>query len=309
MVGIDVGGTTVKGVLVDADGNIYAKNETDSCRSGGCDLTDKIVGLIELLLSSTTDSRGKISGVGIGCPGIIDGRGGMVVFAGNLNLRNYPLADAVRGKTGVPVRLTNDANAAAFGEKIFGVGKNYKDVVMITLGTGVGSGIVIDGKLYEGSRTSGAELGHMTIVEDGRRCSCGRRGCFETYASATALMSDVRSAMFANRNSLLWKKVDPEKVDCRVVFDLAEADNTAKNVVDDYIRHVACGITNIANIFRPEAVIIGGGISGQGDRLVKPLQNYLDCNILGGNKYAPVKILAATLKNGAGALGAAALFL
>ena len=208
---------------------------------------------------------------------------------------------------GVSVKITNDANAAALGEARFGAGKNYKNSILVTLGTGVGGGIIIDGKLFEGYKSAGAEIGHMVIERHGDVCTCGRRGCFEAYCSATALVRRTRRQMEDNPRSAMWTKYTSETANGKTAFDFYHDDIDAKEVVDWYIKYLACGIANLANIFRPEIIMIGGGVSEQGDNLTVPLQTYVDKELFGGTSYAPVKIVKASLGSKAGAYGAAAL--
>ena len=181
--------------------------------------------------------------------------------------------------------------------------------MLLTLGTGVGGGIVIDGKLFEGNRSAGAELGHSVIVAGGEQCTCGRKGCLEAYASATALIRDTKRAMQADKSSKMWEIGDIEKVTGKTAFDYKDCDAPAKAVVDNYIEKLGVGITNVANVFRPQAIMLGGGVCAQGDNLIKPLQAYLDKEIFAGTQGPAVKILVATLGNSAGLLGAAALLL
>ena len=307
-IGIDIGGMTVKGIIIDENGNIASQDSIETGkRDGGQSLCANICTLIDRLITSINANISDFAGIGIGCPGMIDSTGGNVVFAGNLELRDFPLAKTISDKTGLPVKITNDANAAALGEAKFGAGKHYSDSILITLGTGVGGGIVIGGKLFEGNKSAGTEVGHMVIVEDGEQCTCGRKGCFERYASASSLMKNTRSAMSVNRNSKMWEKYTLETVSGKTPFEFADTDVTAKIVVDNYIRYLACGIINLANIFRPEVVMLGGGVSEQGDKLTLPLQHILEKQIFAGMDYAPVKIVKATLGSKAGAFGAAAL--
>ncbi|MDE6557639.1 MAG: ROK family protein, partial [Clostridia bacterium] len=174
------------------------------------------------------------------------------------------------------------------------------------LGTGVGGGIIIDGKIYTGFNFCGAELGHTVIEYNGRPCSCGRKGCFEAYSSATALIRETRRAMEEDKSSAMWSIGGLDKVTGKTAFDFCDTDPAAKKVVDGYIYDLACGIINLANIFRPQAVVLGGGVAEQGEKLIAPLQERLDAKIFGGQDYAPVKIVKASLGNLAGALGAAA---
>ncbi len=307
-IGVDIGGMTIKGIIVDGDGVVKAEGSiVTGCEKGGDEMCNNICTLIKTMLGDAKLENSQISGVGIGCPGLIDSKNGVVVFAGNLNLKNFPLAEKVRALTGFEVKTTNDANAAALGEAKFGAGKQYNDSILVTLGTGVGGGIVIDGELFEGGKSAGTEIGHMVIVENGLQCTCGRKGCYERYASASALMEQTRLAMEENKDSLMWSKYNLQTVSGKTPFEFAESDAAANSVVNGYIQHLACGITNLANIFRPQVVMLGGGVSEQGERLTIPLQKILDADIMGGTEFAPVKVVKAALGSRAGAFGAAAL--
>lgn len=304
--GIDVGGTNIKGICADESGKIVAEDSLPTGVEGG---GDTICGNIAKLVNRLEKTAGvKATAAGVACAGMI-GEEGEVIFAGNLNLCDYPLGKRLSELLDMPVKVVNDANAAAVGEAAFGAGNGCKDSVFITLGTGVGGGIIIDGKLFEGGKNVGAEVGHMVIVHGGRPCTCGRKGCFEAYSSATALIEQTKKAMRENKNSAMWRTYTVETVNGKTAFDYADEDETAKKVAEEYIYHLACGIINLANIFRPQTVILGGGVSAQGDRLIVPLQERLDKKIFGGQEYAPVRIVKATLGNNAGALGAAALFM
>ena len=300
-IGIDVGGTSIKGILIDENGKLYGE---DSVPTLGVDVADGVVAICNRFISKAGEN--KVKGVGIGCPGVIDAENGVVVLAGNLRLKNYPLVKKVHEKLNLPVKVTNDANAAALGEAKYGAGKNYKNSILITLGTGVGSGIVIDGKLFEGNKSAGAEIGHMVIEHGGNRCTCGRRGCFEAYSSATALIKRTKWAMEENPGSKMWQSCTSEKASGETAFLYADSDIAASEVVEWYIKYLACGLINIANIFRPQVIMLGGGVSGQRERLTAPLQNILDRELFASD-YAPVKITTATLGSAAGAYGAAAL--
>lgn len=298
----------IKYGLVSKIGKIIDKEKIST--PTGCDYVrtvDIIKSVVQLL---SVGHNMPISGIGIGAPGVVDGEKGIVRLSGNLGWENKPLAEDLSAKLGIPVTLANDANAAAFGEYVCGAGSDYKSVVLITLGTGVGSGIVLNGKLYEGNEGAGAELGHEVIRMDGEKCACGRRGCFEAYASATALIKQTKRAMGKDKESTLWRLCggDIGLVNGKTAFDGAKGeDKTAKRVVSNYLRYLSEGLANIANTFRPEAILIGGGISAQGDTLTKPLQKRVDKLMLGHGTYVPVKILAATLGNDAGLVGAAML--
>lgn len=303
-IGIDVGGTNIKGVLLDG----RQKTAELSLPTNVNFIDGDIAAMCAELLAQAGADKSSVSGVGIAFPGTIDSARGRVVFAGNLKLRDYPIAEKVRALLNLPVKVVNDANAAALGEAKCGAGKKYSDSVFVTIGTGVGGGVIIGGKLFEGFGSAGTEIGHMTIVCGGDKCTCGRRGCFEAYASASALEKRVRWAMEEDAGSAMWQSASHLTATCKTAFDYADCDQTAKEVLDWYIKRLGCGLVSLANIFRPQAIIIGGGISAQGEKLIQPLRKLLDKEIFGGQSYAPVEIVAATLGNEAGAYGAANLF-
>lgn len=303
--GLDVGGTFVKGIIIDEKGGIVCENSVPTVTGEG--LADCIETLAETLVHNAGVVFSAIKGAGVGCPGLIDSKNGEVVFAGNLELKKYPLKKLLEEKLGIPVKICNDANAAALGEARFGAGKGYKDSVLVTLGTGVGGGIVIGGKLFEGYKSAGAEIGHMVIEHGGAKCTCGRRGCFEVYCSARALTARTKWAMEEDTSSAMWKTYTYDTADGRTAFEYMDTDRTAKQVVDWYLKYLNCGIANIANIFRPQIIMLGGGVAAQGTRLSAPLQEMLNKEIFAGTDYASVKVECATLGNKAGAFGAAAL--
>ncbi len=308
-IGVDIGGMTVKGIVLDINGNALCEGVVPTgCDKGPEQMCANIAELVNDMLKRSGKQK-HTSAVGIGCPGCIDSAEGVVLFAGNLGLKNFPLVKRIEQLLEMPVKITNDANAAALGEAKFGAGRECPDSVLITLGTGVGGGVVIGGRLYEGFRSAGTELGHTVIVCDGEPCTCGRKGCFEAYSSATALMRETRRAMAAHPESRMWEKYNLTNVSGRTAFEYADSDEAAKGVVDNYVKYLACGITNMANIFRPGVIMLGGGVSKQGERLTKPLQKLVDKEIFAGTDYAPVTVKAASLGNRAGAYGAAALFM
>ncbi|MDE5943172.1 MAG: ROK family protein [Clostridia bacterium] len=303
-IGIDVGGMTVKGAVIDGSGALIAEGNVPTVLG---DVAQNAASLVTML----TEKAGgvKIDGIGIGCAGMIDSEAGTVVFAGNLDLKEYPLAERVQRETGLPVKITNDANAAALGEAKFGAGKHYKDSIFVTLGTGVGGGIVIGGKLYEGYKSAGAEIGHMVIERGGDLCTCGRRGCFEAYSSATALIRRTKWAMEEDAGSKMWTSCTSQTVTGKTAFDFADCDYSAKQVVDWYIDRLACGLVNLANIFRPQVIMLGGGVSNEGERLLTPLKQKFERHLFGGTAHAPVALKIASLGSRAGVYGAAALFI
>ncbi|MBQ8293356.1 MAG: ROK family protein [Bacilli bacterium] len=306
-VGIDVGGTSVKmGLFNDKDELL----ERISFNTRTVEyIVDDIYENINKLFASKNLLLDDLKGIGIGFPGHVDGSTGTVVYSNNLVAHNFEIVKLLKQKIDTFIRISNDANVAALGEYHFGRGKEFKNIVFVTLGTGIGGGIIIDGHMLEGKNGAGAEIGHMVISTNGQLCSCGRRGCFETYASATALIRNARVAMINNPTSLLWKYAKkPEDLDGMGFFDaLAENDKVATIVFEQYIEDLADGLTNLANIFRPDAIILGGGISYRGDSLMEPLQNRLAKMIYGGQWNARVELMVSTLKNDAGIYGAYAM--
>ncbi len=303
---IDLGGTFIKCGIVDEYGNVVCKEKV---ATNGA-YSDVSKAMAETVLKLAEQAGVTLSAIGIGAPGTIDSEHGIIVYSNNLCWENVPLAKDVSRRTDVPVFITNDANAAALGEYAYGAGQSYKSMIMITLGTGVGSGIVFDGKLFEGNKSAGAELGHTVIKLNGEKCTCGQKGCLEAYASASALVRQTQSYMLAHSDTVMWQLAERDllKVNGKTVFDgIRVGDIGAKRVLKKYIDYLACGLTSIANAFRPEVIVLGGGISAEGELLTKPLQAKLSRRVFGGNKYAPVKIVTAELKNDAGLLGAAKL--
>ncbi len=309
-IGIDLGGTFIKGGIVDGEGNILVSDKIPTEREQGTDkVCENISSISNSLLERAKLEKSAIVGVGIGVPGIIDSAAGVVVYHGNFGWENFEIASSVEKIMGIPVKIANDANAAVLGETKFGCGKNYNNTVMLTLGTGVGGGVIIDGKLFEGNRSAGAEMGHSVILAGGELCGCGRRGCLEAYASASALIRDTKRAMRANPDSKMWEVGSLDNVSGKTPFDYKDKDATAKAVVDRYIEMLGVGITNFANTLRPEAIILGGGVCAEGDNLIKPLREYLDKTVYGGERGPRVDIKVAILENSAGLLGAAALWM
>lgn len=308
--GIDLGGTFIKGGIVDDHGEIILRDKVPTESEKGADgVVANIIKLCNNLMDKANLSASDLSGVGMGVPGMIDSERGEVVYSNNLNWKDFSIADNVSKALGLPVKIANDANVAALGEAKFGCGKDYRNSVMLTLGTGVGGGMVLDGKLFEGNRSAGAELGHMIVKAGGEQCTCGLRGCLEAYASATALIRDTKRAMLENSQSKMWEISSIDKVTGKTAFDYYDIDETAKKVVDNYIEMLGVGIVSIANMIRPEVVILGGGVCSEGERLIAPLQKILDRNIFAGDKGPKVKIVTAKLENDAGLLGAAALLM
>ena len=309
-VGIDLGGTFIKGGIVDDLGNIVYQDKAPTESDGGAErVAQNIAALVKALMEKVGLTVSDVEGIGMGVPGMIDSKAGTVIYSNNLQWKDFAIGARVGELTGLKVKIANDANVAALGEVKFGVARAYDHAILLTLGTGVGGGIVVDGKLVEGNRSAGAELGHSAIVLGGEPCTCGRKGCLEAYASATALIRDTKRAMTLHPESKMWEIGSLDVVTGKTAFDYKDTDAYATEVVDNYIRHLACGIVNFANIFRPQVVILGGGVCAQGDNLVKPLQAILNEELFAGSMGPQVEILIAQLGNSAGILGAAALLL
>ncbi len=308
-IGVDIGGMSIKVGLVDEQGKILTENRVETADTPQECIHNLIMQINEVLTQNGLTVK-DVRGIGIGCPGAVTSETGVVEILPNLGWEKVPLSDILSKSFDTKIKLSNDANVAALGEAVYGCAKNYDTVVMFTLGTGVGGGIIINKKLFEGGWSRGAELGHTTLVLNGRPCTCGRSGCIETYVSATALISDTKTAMLKNKTSKMWKYIndDINKVDGKTAFECSKlGDETAIKVVEDYVMYLSESIMNMLNIFRPQAFILGGGICNQGDYLTDKIKAYLE-KFDYGYKFAPkTEILTATLKNGAGIIGAAAL--
>mgnify|MGYP001025878495 FL=1 len=308
--GVDIGGTNVKLGLVDSDGAIVAKSMFKTDPGLDCfAVVDEILKHLKRLTDSVHTDMRSLGGIGIGIPGVADTERGIVVAAANVGWYNVELARDVERKSGLRCVIGNDANCAALGEQRFGGGKAYRNIVFITLGTGVGSGIVIDGKLFAGMGSAGAEAGHMTLIYEGEMCNCGKRGCWERYASATALIMQTNDAIDRNPDSYLAYLARKQgKVSGRTAFEASEhGDRVAMQVVEQYIRYIAEGLISLGNILHPQAFVIGGGISHEGDKLMRPLCEYVNAYLDKSGFRPAIDVVRATLGNGAGTVGAAAL--
>ncbi|MBQ6569035.1 MAG: ROK family protein [Clostridia bacterium] len=310
-IGVDLGGTSIKTGVVDPDCKIIGRASLPTMAEHGSEaIMDSIVKTVYLAAENAGVPFDKITHVGVGSPGTINGETGILEFSGNLNLHKFPLAAELESRLGCRVSIENDANAAAFGEAVAGAAKNAKNAVVITLGTGVGSGIIINGKIYSGFNYAGAEFGHTVIVHDGVQCNCGRRGCWEVYASASALIRQTQIKMIENRDSVMWDIVggDIEAVNGKTAFDGMRAEDTAATeVVHKYISYVACGVVNVINIFQPDIVCIGGGICYEGETLMAPLRNYIKAERFSKYSEKQTSFVTAELGNDAGIIGAAYL--
>ena len=310
-IGIDIGGMSIKVGLVDANGTIVAKNVVKTAKTADICISNMVAQINQLLSDNNLIVR-DFKGLGIGCPGAVSSDSGVVNFLPNLGWINIPLRERLQNYFNLPIKISNDANVATLAEVLYGSAKEFSTAIMFTLGTGVGGGIVIDNKLYEGTNGRGAELGHCTLILNGKPCTCGRNGCVEAYVSATALIEQTKEAMLEDRSSILWQYShgDINNVDGKMAFTAEkQGDVTAKKVIDNYVTYLSESILNMLNIFRPEAFILGGGISQQGENLTRRVTEYLE-KFDYGYKFAPkTKVITASLGNDAGIIGASALVL
>ena len=292
-IGIDLGGTNIAAGITDTEGNILYKGSLPTGASRGRDaIIGDIATLCRMLCRDAKIAFDEIGRIGIAVPGGVDAASGEILFTPNIPLSGINICEILSAKlAGKPVLLANDANAAALAEARVGAARGAKDAVMITLGTGVGGGIVTDGKIYTGFNGLAAELGHFVIQKDGVPCGCGRRGCFEAYASATALI-----------------RMTKEELDrCFVSGEgtLMAGDAAAKRVIETYIGYLASGIASLINIFQPEVFIIGGGVSNEKQFLLDLLLPRIDAEDFAKNAKKRTRIVIATCGNDAGIIGAA----
>ena len=311
-IGIDLGGTNIKAGVVNENYEIVstARVKTNLPRPA----EDVCEDMAKTALQAVENAKltiDDIESIGIGTPGTANSATGVVEYSNNLGFKDFHMAELM-GKfiKNKPVYVENDANAAAYGEYVAGAAKGANDAVCITLGTGVGGGIIINGKIYSGFNFAGAEIGHTVIEVDGPQCTCGRKGCFEVFSSATGLVRMTKEAMDEDKNSKMWEmmKEDGNKVSARLAFNAMRAgDETAKKVVDKYIKYLAAGITNTINTFQPDILCIGGGVCNEADPLLVPLKELVKKEVYTRNSAKNTEIVIAKLGNDAGIIGAAFL--
>ena len=310
-VGIDLGGTNIVAGVVDENYNIISKASTKTnCPRPEKEIADDMAKMALQAVKNANLEISDIEWIGIGTPGIANSATGIIERANNLGFVNTPMVKYIKETIDKPVFIENDANAAAYGEFVAGAAKEARNAICVTLGTGVGAGIIIDGKIYSGSNYAGAEIGHTVIEVDGAECSCGRKGCFEAYSSATGLIRMSKEAMEKNPDSIMNKMAQEKggKVTARTSFDAMRAgDKSAKEVVDKYIKYLAAGITNTINIFQPDILCIGGGVCNEGDPLLLPVKALVENEDFAKNSEKRTEIVIAKLGNDAGIIGAAFL--
>lgn len=311
-VGVDLGGTNIAVGVIDDDCKIIGRGKRKTAIPRPAEeIFADIAAATEDAVKDAGLEMKDIYSIGIGTPGSVNKSKGMIDFANNLDFQHVPARDMLTEKLGCErVYIDNDANCAALGEAIAGAGKGRSSFVAITLGTGVGSGIVIDGKLVNGVNYAAGELGHMVIVAGGEQCNCGRRGCWERYASATALIAQTKDAMKEHQDSYMWQIVDDniDAVNGRTAFDgMRQNDETAKKVVAQYIYYISVGLINIINALQPEIICLSGGISNEKDTLLEPLRKHIKRERYSIYAEKQTEICIAELGNDAGIIGAALL--
>lgn len=309
-IGIDIGGTNIGAGLVDENLKIIYKIEIPTQAEKGYEFVEKnIISIIRDMISIADREEKKIDSIGIGIPGIADKAGDNIIFCPNLHWRNIPMGINLRKIFDIDINIENDASLAGIGENALGVSCGYKNSVFITLGTGVGAGIILDGKMYKGPHGVASELGHLVVGENFYDCNCGKNGCLETFASSTAIEKFVAKEINENKfETELLEVVDRvEDIDTEMVFEYAmRGDKLSNLAVDRMVKYLTIGITNLINIIDPGIIVLGGGVSRAGDllldRIYEILPNYILFNDM---EYADIKI--ANLRNDAGIIGAAML--
>lgn len=311
-IGIDIGGMSIKLGLVNESYEIVARKaipmESDSCTPE--EVIKHMAMAATALLQENQIKVGTCKGIGVACPGTSDPKSGIVLYSNNIKWENVPLLSIMREYLDTPMALANDADAAALAEVLCGAAEGKKSALLLTLGTGVGGGVIHDKKIFLGPLRGGCELGHMVVQRDGKQCTCGRKGCLESYASASALMQVARTAAMKHPKSLLyiWSEGEAARINGEMIFEAAkQGDETAKKVVDEYEEYLSIGIANLINIFRPEVVILGGGVSAQKEYLTKAVQEKVNQMCFGGAFGEIAPIITSELGNDAGIIGAAFL--
>ena len=310
-IGIDLGGTNIAAGLTDGEGNLLRKESVPTLRDREYpEIVRDMAMLAMKLIGDAGLEKDQVGGIGIGAPGTPDDQKGIIVYANNLKFRNVPIRAEMQKYTDLPICIDNDANCAALAESTAGAAKGVQHSVTITIGTGLGSGVVIGGKIYSGFNHAAAEMGHMVIVSGGERCTCGRDGCWESYASATGLIRQTREAALKHPESLIHKLTGEnlDNIDAKTAFDAArQGDAVGEAVVRQFVIYLGDGIVNLLNIFQPEVLVIGGGVSKEGEYLLKPLRRYVRQYVYTREEVAQTEIRVATMGNDAGIVGAAML--
>jgi len=309
--GLDVGGTNLVAGVVDEDFHILIKESipTNAGRSVE-EITTDMANISKKVVADAGLVMEDISSWGIGMPSYVNPKTNCLVHANNFGWKNLPIYDYLKKHISLPTYIANDANCAAYGEVLAGAARDYTDAIMLTLGTGVGGGIILDKKIYSGFDNMGAELGHTKLVYDGIRCTCGQKGCLESYCSSTALIRRTKEAVEKQTDTLIMDLCDQDKrlINGEIVFEAAQkGDSLAMMIIDEYISYLAGGISTFITIFRPEVIILGGGIANAGDAIFQPLNERLHINTFAAEEIGIPKVIGAKLGNDSGIIGAAFL--
>lgn len=308
-IGVDIGGMSVKIGLINSNGEVVCKKKFTPTTDASKTILDLAVGINAILTENDITIK-DVLGIGIGCPGAINSKKGTVDYWSNLSWKDVNLVEELKKHFDTNIYLENDANVALLGEVTFGSAKGYKNAFILTLGTGVGGAVVINGKIFAGGEGKGTEFGHITLIKDGIECTCGRKGCFEKYASARALMEQTKQALLDNKDTLMWKYVEGnlDNVNGAIPFECCKlGDKTAIDVINNYVSYLGEGIMSLLNVFRPEAVVLGGGVCNAGEYLRNLVEQYCE-KYFYGMKNTPIpKIFIASLGSDAGVIGASCL--
>lgn len=310
-IGIDIGGMSVKYGLVNDKNEIIARHVIKTnTEIPAAEFVKEMCNAVHTLMDIAKQPLELVTAIGMGAPGIVDGHNGTIVYSANFGWKNVNIIELFKQEFNLPMGLANDADAAALGEVCEGAAKGKDNVILLTLGTGVGGGVILDKKILSGPLKGGCEVGHITLDMNGNTCACGQKGCYETYASATALMRIGKEAVNHNPESMLAQKAagDMDAVDGKLIFDCAQAgDHAALQVVEEYLHGLSAGIATLVNIFRPEVIILGGGVAAQKEKLTSAVQRKVETLSFGpGVSEVPV-IVTSKLGNDAGIIGAANL--
>ncbi|CAM4130807.1 glucokinase [Bacillus manliponensis] len=309
LVGVDLGGTTIKLAFINMYGEFLHKWEIPTNKEeAGKHITLDIAKAIDKKLQDLGELKHRLVGIGMGAPGPVQVTTGMIYEAVNLGWKNYPLKDLLEVETGLPVVVDNDANIAALGEMWKGAGEGAKDIVCMTLGTGVGGGVIANGEIVHGASGAGGEIGHITVVtENGFPCNCGKSGCLETVSSATGIVRvAMKKLQETDEDSVLRSVLKQEgQLTSKDVFDaLAEGDALAAQIVEKVASYLGLAVANLSSTLNPEKVVIGGGVSKAGDALIQPIQRYFEQYAF-SRAFKSTKLAIATLGNDAGVIGGA----